>query len=176
MLGRWSGSVLRGMESREVLRHLVDRIHLLDLKSGVQTAVLKELVQGRRTTRELVNLIYGEDRGAATYESNYTRVRRALKSLESRGYVSSSLFGREKTYRLTRHGERTLMNVTAGREPPSLLGKMEIFLLVVTCFVGVFGIFSLEFTGSIPSLVSVAFFILLGMSLCRAVSRLWEVG
>ena len=168
--------MLRRREHRDALIRVVDRIHLLGLRSGIETEIMRELVRGRRTTRELVDVIYSEDSEASTFESYYAKIRRALKNLHSKGLITSSLFGREKVYRLTRHGDRTLISVAVGYPQPRLLGNESIALFSVTSILGLLSIVGVKFIGNLSPLVSTIFFILLGASLFQAVLIIREVG
>jgi hypothetical protein len=165
-----------GGHRRSGLGRVADSIHLLGLKSGLQTEVLREIVDGPRTIRELVNIIYGEDRGSSSFETHYARVRRAARYLEARGYVSASLFGREKPYRLTRHGERCLANLASGFPAPTVMLRTDAFLFAVTLLLGILNLPDVAFPQPATSIVSAAFLVLLGVSLCRGVTILREVG
>ncbi len=72
-----------------------------ELKGPLQAGIVRELLSGSRTSSELVEAIYGVSRGQEGFQSHYTRIRREIGDLESRGYVSRQLFGRDKPYRLT---------------------------------------------------------------------------
>lgn len=165
-----------GARRKSSLGRVADSIHLLGLKSGLQTEVLREIVDGPRTIRELVNIIYGEDRGTSSFETHYARVRRAARYLEARGYVSASLFGREKPYRLTRHGERCLANLASGFPAPRVVLGRDAFLFAGTLFLGILNLLDAASPRPSTSVVSAAFLVLLGASLCRGLTILREVG
>lgn len=77
--------------------------------SILEAEILRRLTDGRKTAFELIDAIYGLRRGDKGFNSARLKVRRALRSLERRGFVSTNLFGREKPYRLTRYGVAVLL-------------------------------------------------------------------
>lgn len=155
---------------------VVEGIHGLGLKSGAQTEALRELADGSRTIRELVHLMYGVDRESPSYETYYMRVRRALKFLEARGYVSSSLFEKEKTYRLTKHGRISILSVARGLPETRLLGRADLVLLAMVL---VSGAVALGPGGLLPRFLdkhaSSLFILLVGLCLGRVLTVLGEV-
>ncbi len=165
--------------SRWALRRVMEGIHALGVKGGIQTEIISELVSEPHTIREIVNLLYDRDRDDAGFETYYMRVRRALKFLEAKGLVSSSLFGKEKTYRLTRHGVLSISSIAAGVEPPKVLSKIDLLLLVTTFFLGLLtylGSGSPQLVPDIPSgTLSDVFLVVLGISFGRVLSILLEV-
>jgi len=72
-----------------------------ELKDIAQAGIVRELLSGSRTSSELVESLYGLKRGDEGFQSYYTKIRREIADLESRGFVSRRLFGRERPYRLT---------------------------------------------------------------------------
>lgn len=163
------------LSRRRVISRIADSVHRLDLKSGLQTEVLREIVEGPRTVRELVQIIFGEDRDNPSFETHYARTRRALKQLEARGYVSAALFGREKPYRLTKHGERCLASLAIGLPTPSVALPTDLGLFGATLFLGILNLVGQALGGPATSIVPSAFLLLLGLSLCRAFTILREV-
>jgi hypothetical protein len=83
----------------------------------LEAEVLARLVDGRRTSNELVLEIYGLGKDRSDYIADYSRVRRALKNLERRGFVSAPLFSKEKPYRLTQHGIASLTRIGGTQWP-----------------------------------------------------------
>jgi DNA-binding PadR family transcriptional regulator len=166
---------MRGKENREALTWVVERIHLLGLRSGIETDILRELVSGRRTTKELVSVIFDEDPESSTYESHYAKIRRALKPLKAKGLITCSLFGREKIYRLTRHGELTLVRIAVGYPEQRLIGRASYGLFLITFVLGLFSIIGIKFTGGLAPAISATFFVFLGASLLQTVLVLREV-
>jgi len=132
--------------------------------------ILDRLIDGKRTIAELVNEIYGLRRGNEGYESHCKRVRRATQSLERKGLVSTQIFGRDKPYRLTRHGVAVLASISKDVGEPRIIGRGELSVVLFALIVG-----SLMFAatrqgiGGVPgaflSFIFALFFTLLGFSL-----------
>jgi len=98
----------------------VRRLRAMDF-TMLEAEIMDRLMDGRRTAVELVVEIYGLSRGDASYAASCNRVRRALRSLENRGFVSTNLFGRDKPYRLTRHGVAVLASISPLMREPKVL-------------------------------------------------------
>jgi hypothetical protein len=78
----------------------------------VQVEILEELMSGRRTVEELVEAIYSVRRGETGHSTQYSRIRREVRQLESRGFVSRKrLLGRNKPYGLTTLAVAKLANI-----------------------------------------------------------------
>lgn len=103
-----------------------------ELKDLTQVCIVRELLDGRRTSSELVDAVYGIRRGDLGFDSCYTRVRRAVVDLESRGFVSRKLFGRDKPYHLTQLVivRLTRMAKIAPRGRYALLSRTDIAVYV----------------------------------------------
>jgi len=92
------------------------------LKLGMlEVEVLARLVDGRRTSNELVLEIYGTGRDRSGFIADYNRVRRALKNLERRGLVSAPILSKEKPYRLTQHGIASLTRIGGTKWPSPMI-------------------------------------------------------
>ncbi len=72
-----------------------------ELRDLAQVTIVRELLSGSRTSSELVEVVYGVRRGDEGFQSYYTKIRREIADLESRGFVSRRLLGRHRPYRLT---------------------------------------------------------------------------
>lgn len=79
----------------------VSKLRGLDMGDVLSIEILSQLVDGRKSTAEIVEEVYGLRKGDEGFKSCYSRVSRAIKKLESRGLISRQLFGRDKPYRLT---------------------------------------------------------------------------
>jgi len=137
--------------------------------SILEAEILRRLTDGRKTAFELIDAIYGLRRGDKGFNSARLKVRRALRGLERRGFVSTNLFGREKPYRLTRYGVAVLSSILPEMDRPGIITLREIAVLVATtiCGLALFGYVSLpESPGWEPALLLyAAFFTLFGISL-----------
>ena len=83
----------------------------------LQIEIVEELLSGRRTVAELVEAIYSVSRGGEGFATHYSRVRREIRQLESKGFVvPRKLFGRDKPYGLTQLAVSKLTRIE-GVEP-----------------------------------------------------------
>ena len=79
----------------------ITQLRGLDIGDQVTIEILANLVDGRKTVAEIVERIYGLNSQDEGYFSAYSRIRRGVRRLESKGLVSTGILGREKPYRLT---------------------------------------------------------------------------
>ncbi len=113
----------------EDVRRQVRRIREASLRSPLETEIVLCLMDGRRTAAELTETIFGP---GGDLKAEYARVRRDLKGLESRGIVAATtLFGRERPYRLTKYGVAKLIDI-GGMDAESLFPHHDIALYVAT--------------------------------------------
>lgn len=111
-----------------------------ELKDLTQAGIVRELLSGNRTSSELVEAICDVKRGDEGFQSYYTRVRREIADLESRGFVSRRLFGRERPYRLTQLAvaRLTRMGNLAPTWGTCLIPKVDLLVyLVALCLAGI---------------------------------------
>jgi hypothetical protein len=73
----------------------------LEIGDELAVEVLAQLVDGKKTVAEIVETVYGLRNSDQGYLPIYARVWRQVRQLESRGLVSTRVFGRDKPYRLT---------------------------------------------------------------------------
>jgi len=141
--------------------------------SLVQIEILMRLIEGRRTAVELTEEIYAVSPDSPSFEMYYARVRRASKDLESRGFVSTRLFGRDKPYRLTEHGVLQIASLGKGLEKrPMLVGYRDIAAFGIVAGLSILNILRImPNEGRLGPTVSAVFFIVLGISL----TRLWAI-
>jgi hypothetical protein len=109
------------------VRSGVSRLRGVDLSDGLELEILSELIEGGRTQAELVEKIYGVGRGDDGFLSCYTRVRRAVKRLESKGLVATRVFGREKPYRLTDLAVTNLARIGREEKQLPIVPKIDAF-------------------------------------------------
>lgn len=109
----------------------VRKLRRIDLDM-MQAEIVGHLLEGRRTATELVLEIYQVEPGQPDYQARYAALRRSLKDLESRGLVATNLLGRDKPYRLTRHGIAVLCSIVPGEDRPRIVRKGELLLLAST--------------------------------------------
>lgn len=157
------------LEGLEVFARTVRSFAHLNL-SPIQARVLRELLDGDRTVAELVLSIYNLDYKDDEYRTHQSRVRRAIKKLESSGFVSKKkLLGREKPYGITVYGAERIASIIPDTTQPVLLTRWDYALYAVTTGMGAVAWLALS-----PILVNL-FSLLLGMSLIRSIYLLKRV-
>jgi hypothetical protein len=94
-------------ELQHRVRAGISNLKGLDIGDELGVEILSQLVKGRRTSSEITTFVYGQKRGDDGFESSYSRVRREIRKLESKGLISRNLFGRDRpsTHLRTRYGE-----------------------------------------------------------------------
>jgi len=178
--GSDGGRELSGSEDlRAKLREAASKALAGEVSDPLELAILENLVGGAHSTAELVEEIYGSKRDEPGYMTNYTRARRALDRLSSRGYVSRRLFGSVKDYRLTQYGFERLARLASGVEKPRVLPANDRVLHLVTLSVAVLLLLSasgrMPIPGSFLILLDSLFFFMLGLSVSRIVRGLGMV-
>jgi hypothetical protein len=169
----------RGQEIRERLRAAVRSLDQVPVKSELEAEIIGRLIDARLTVSELVNLIYGTQRQDDEFFAYYMKVKRAMKSLASRGLVSTRLFGRDKPYALTPHGVKVLANIGGGvATETKLLPKIDLGLYTATAALaattlGLAG-WGQPSHGTILVASSLLFF-LIGIAFTRAVQSIKKV-
>jgi hypothetical protein len=155
-------------EARRKSKKMVRELSGLQVNTTLEAQLINELMEGRRTGPELVKLVFNVDRSNPEFHTYYMRVRRAISSLESKGYVVSRLFGRDKPYRLTRYAVEQLASLGGGRE--RLLPKHDLVLYFVTLAMGIISWLVFEeivpLEGSVPYIYG-SFLFLLGSTATR---------
>ncbi len=152
-----------GFEGLEDFSREVKRFSHLDL-DPLQARILKELIDGNRTMAELVLSIYNLEYRDDEYRTYQSRVRRAVKKLESSGFIAKKkLFGREKPYGITVYGAERIASIIPDMPGPVLIGRWDYALYTVTVAIGVVAWLLVE-----PILVNL-FSLLLGMAALRSI-------
>lgn len=161
------------------LRKSASRMLARELADPLQVMIIEELVDGPRSVAELVEEIYGSVKGQPGYMTSYSKTRRALEKLSSKGYVSRKLFGAVKPYRLTDFAIARITRYSGGREPPRLLPFTDRLLHLVTLSLTVLLLLSvsgrIELTGSYYTVLNSIFFFSLGLSVARIFQGLRRV-
>jgi len=135
-------------EARRKSVKIAKELKGLQIKTTLEAQLVNELMEGRRTGPELVRTVYGVDRNNPEFHSYYMRIRRAIASLESKGYVVSKLFGRDKPYRLTRYAIQQLASLGGDRE--RLLPVHDLVLYATALAMGLLS--SMAVVGLLPGL------------------------
>jgi len=103
----------------------------------LQAEILRELLSGERTTTELTISIFHTDYQDKEFEIYHGRVRRAVKTLEKKGYIARKiLFGREKPYKLTQFGGAQVLSIIPDVSSSPLIGKRDIVFFIVVPVLG----------------------------------------
>jgi len=173
MSGSESDKAVPGKDLPRILASL-SSLRKLDL-SVLETEVITRLATGRRTRNELVEEIYQTNKESPDYVANYTKVRRALQVLQSRGYVSTPLFSKEKPYRLTPYAVQTLASIAPGMRPPTLVSKVDAAAYAACILAGIAAYWAATRDGAgsdrVLAILPASFFVLFGFS----IARIWEV-
>ncbi len=158
----------------------IEDLETLDLSEILEAQVISHLLEGRRTVAELVEEIYGQRKGDEGFMTLYSRVRRCVRQLESRGYVATRLFGRDKPYRLTKYAVSRLANFDQKSAKITLLPKLDLVLYLITGACAVVGLYMVR--GGFPgvkgpelSVFYALFFLLVGASSTRLLSAISKV-
>ena len=149
----------------------VSRLKGLDIGDELEVEILGQLVRSRRTVTEMVEGIYGLGSMDEGFNSCYTRVRRGVKRLESKGFVSTNLFGWNKPYRLTDLAMVNLARMGGDVEQLDLVSRVDIAAYLTTIAllvpVAVLGADWLKLSDLGVLVLFAAFFFLLGASFVR---------
>lgn len=114
------------------VRDGVSKLKGLEVGDELGVEILSQLVDGRKNTSEIVELIYGLSKGDEGFRSSYGRVRREIRRLESKGLISRNLFGQEKSCRLTDIAVINLARIGRGEKQQSLLPRTDLAAYLVT--------------------------------------------
>ncbi len=124
-------SELKDLTRRRVFRAVKD-LKQLDVSDVLQAEIIGQLLRGRRAVAELVEEIYGERKGGTGFMSAYSRTRRSIRELESRGYVATRLLGKDKPYRLTKYAISRLADFETPVNKARLVPRKDICLYILT--------------------------------------------
>jgi len=167
----YGARVLSRVRDTERLEDVIKGIGRLGIGSEIQIEILRQLLRGRRTTSELVELIYGVKTPSPDFHTCYVKVWRGVRELEARGLVSAPVLGRDKTYRVTKNGLGVLLDISESRTLVyrGTLTRWDIILYASTFLMGGFTLLQ-------PSWVlSLVFVFLLGASSCKIIIRTKEL-
>jgi hypothetical protein len=110
----------------------VSKLKGLDLGDELGVEILSQLVEGRKSASEIVELIYGLRRGDEGHKSCHGRVSREIRRLESKGLVSRVLFGREKPYRLTELAVINLARIGGHEKQVPIVPMVDVVMYIST--------------------------------------------
>jgi len=136
----------------------------------LQIEIVEELLSGRRTVAELVEAIYSVSRGGEGFATHYSRVRREIRQLESKGFVvPRKLFGRDKPYGLTQLAVAKLTQIE-GVEPGQsqrVVPRIDYLLYVGAILLWIAASTVLASSGYVSTIMVAAFFFTSGIAFCR---------
>ena len=157
----------------------VSKLRGLDIGDELEVEILAKLVSTRRTITEIVEAVYGLASGEEGFSSSYTRVRRGIRRLESRGLVSTTLLGRDKPYRLTDLAVINLARIGGESRQMQALPRIDLAAYLATTGLSipviVLGSKWLPLTDLGVVALFAAFFFLLGASFVRFLQTLRRV-
>jgi len=157
----------------------VSRLRGLDLGDEIEVEILGQLVGSSMTATELVEGIYGLGSSDEGFSSSYTRVRRGVRKLESKGLVSTRLFGRDKPYRLTDLAVINLARIGGGGRQMATVPRVDLVAYLATSGLSVpvvvLGSEWLSISDVGVVLLFAVFFFLLGASFVRFMQTLRRV-
>jgi hypothetical protein len=171
-------SELKDLTRKKVFRAVED-LKQLDVSDLLQAEIIGKLLTGRRTVAELVEEIYGQRKGGTGFMSAYSKTRRSIRELESKGYVTTTIFGKNKPYRLTKYAISRLSDFETPAHKASLVPRKDLFLYILTSVLAALALAvvyeNIGLEGlSLASFYAI-FFILVGISITRLLETITKV-
>jgi hypothetical protein len=157
----------------------VSKLKGLDIGDELAIEILGQLIHGKKTLTEICEGIYGLGRSEEGFQSCYTKVRREIRRLESRGLVSRKLFGNNKPFRLTQHAIINLARIGGEEQQLPIIPKIDaiaylatfgLSLLIITLAMGFYQLSEMGTLGLFGG-----FCLLLGISICEILRALRRV-
>jgi len=122
---------VRGLVRKKLLGTVSD-LHKLGIADTLQARIIACLIVGRRTVAELVEEIYGCRNADTGYMSAYSKTRRGIRELESRGYVATRLLGKDKPYRLTHYALGKLSGLGEHGDRERLVSRKDLAVYIAS--------------------------------------------
>jgi DNA-binding transcriptional ArsR family regulator len=110
----------------------VSKLKGIEIGDELAIEILAQLVEGKRTVAEIVERTYGLNVNDEGFHSSYSKVRRVVRRLESKGLISRKLLGRDKPYRLTQHAVANLARIGGEEQQLSLFPRFDIAVYLLT--------------------------------------------
>jgi hypothetical protein len=159
------------------LRKSMTHFRTLEIDTLLQAEILAELIDGPRSSTELVERILHTDRSnPREFEASCARVRRGLKNLGARGYVSRGLLRRNSPHRLTRYAVARLADIQTGYDPERIVTRATLCLLSGSVITGILSL--MRYAGilvlgrPVTGTLFAFFFLFTGATLTRLVDSL----
>ena len=121
-------------QSRAWEKEILDKVKdLRDLgvDNVLQIDLLARLAVARSTAWGLAGAMFGSQDNRVASRGEYMRTIRSLASLERKGFVAKALFGKEKPYHLTRHGEEAVRAIMGDMQPLTLIPRKDFLSYIV---------------------------------------------
>ncbi len=158
----------------------VSKLKGLDIGDDLAVEILGQLVHGKRTLTEISEGVYGLGRSDEGFQSCYTKVRREIRRLESRGLVSRKLFGNNKPYRLTRLAVTNLARIGGGEEQQDrVIPRVDLVPYLGTAGTAIVAFLQSRGFLHFPEMGTIALLLLfgafIGISICRTLETIRRV-
>ena len=157
----------------------VFRLRGLGIGDELAVEILSHLVEGKMTVAEITDRVYGLTSNDEGFNSSYSRVRRGIRRLESKGLVSKSLFGGNKPFRLTEFAVINLARIGGQKKQLAIIPRIDLAVYLATGGLAVPVTLSAMAWIDVPELGAIGMFgcfcFLLGISFCRIVQSVWRV-
>jgi hypothetical protein len=157
------------------VRVAINKFQAIEVDSILEARIIAELVRGSRSVAELTCWIFETDNDKPEYTAYYDRVRRVLRILEGKGYVSRRLFGKEKPYRLTNLALRKLLELKHENIDRARLVDYALYASFVSLVGIILGLTWSRVGGNLFFILYSLFLVLSGASLARMVRMIQEV-
>ena len=163
---------------RRVSRAIKD-LDNLEVSDLLEAQIVERLLEGRRTVTELVEEIYGHRKGDEGFMSAYSRTRRCIQHLESRGFVATKILGRDRPYRLTKYAVSRLADFDIKAEGARLVPRKDLVLYALGASLGCLSMAKalgqLELGGAASASIYGSFLFLTGVAVTRFVQTVCRV-
>jgi hypothetical protein len=169
------------VDAKHRIRKSLSHLQSLEIDSLLQAEIIVELIDGPRSSAELVeHVLHAGKEDARQYEACYARVRRAVKNLGARGYVATSILRRDAPHRLTRYAIARLADIGGGgHEREKLVTPVDYGLASGSVAAGLLGLVihlgQIELGDLLTGSIFAAFFFASGAALSRLASTLRKV-
>jgi hypothetical protein len=169
------------VDAKHRIRKSLGHLQSLEIDSLLQAEIIAELIDGPRSSAELVErILHAGKEDARHYEACYARVRRALKNLGANGYVATSILRRDAPHRLTRYAIARLADIGGGgHETEKLVTPVDYGLTSGSVAAGLIGLIVhlgyLELADLLTGSLFAVFFFVSGAALSRLALTLRKV-
>lgn len=161
------------------VRDGVSKLRGLNIGDELSVEILSNLIEGRMTVAEITERVYGLTNNDEGYSSCYSRIRRGIRRLESKGLVSRSLFGTNQPFRLTELAVINLAKIGGEEKQMKVVPRTDLVVYLATIVLALPVVFSALTLVEIAELSIISIFgcfcFLLGISFTRIVMSVRRV-